>query len=250
MRTILLFFLSIVCASAQLNISNPFFVGGVLKPAAASSFGPVGIDVAVATNVSSGTSMTIAISSTNPNRLLFVGVGGYDGTRTISSVTHNGGSCTLLYSTNFYDASGNGTAAIYYRIAPDSGTGNIVVTYDDALPALNSVIGVMLTNVNQSTPLGTFASKYNASASPVPGVTNTVTSSANDLVVDYLVAHPHNATFSTSGTSQTELTNTFQSGLGGSRVSYSSAVGSVQMSWIFSGADQAQSHIAVPVKAR
>jgi len=239
--TLLLVLLSLVAHGQSKNYLPRIAITNSLASGGGAGAGGVGIAAAAVTNATSGTTMTFPMAHSGDNRLLMVGVGGYDGSRVITSVTHNSLPCDLLYLTNFYDATGS--AAIYYRIGPDV-SGNVVVTYDDGLPQWNGAGAVILTNVNQSSPFGTFVSKYDASAAAVPGVTNTITVASGGLALDFLVAHPHNATFTPNCA---ELTNHFDSGNGGIRFSWTNSVGSVDMRWVFSGADQAQSSIAVPI---
>lgn len=72
----------------------------------------------------SGTSVTFAHTCTGSDRILFVGVMA-SSARTISSVTYNG-----VAMTNINRSAGGQPCALYYLIAPATGSNNVVVTID------------------------------------------------------------------------------------------------------------------------
>jgi hypothetical protein len=133
---------------------------------------------------------------------------------------------------------------IWQLVAPNTGTHDVVITFDKNL-SYGAVAGVMtFTNVNQSTPLGTFAG---ASGAP-PGFSATVnvSSVANELVFDTVSCET--CTTLTVGAGQSERWNLSQSGL------YAMGAGStepgaatVTMSWIL-GSEDYWAIGAVPIK--
>ena len=93
----------------------------------------IAFDNATSTSTPPQTSVTIplAVTTTSANRILFVGVS--TGSASVSSVTYNGQSLTLIGSD--HETYNNTYAYLYYLIAPDTGTHNVVVT----LPGSNGI---------------------------------------------------------------------------------------------------------------
>jgi hypothetical protein len=124
-----------------------------------------------------------------------------DNMETVSSITYNGVPLTFVGAIN-NTRSGDDDARveIWRLVAPATGTHNVVVTFSASL-LQQAVAGVMtFTGVNQSTPLGPFASNEN---DPSPA-TVVVSSAANELVFG-VVASEYGAITTDAG--QTERWN-------------------------------------------
>jgi len=114
-------------------------------------------------------SLTYAHTTSGSDKLLIVSVLLKSGTVTVSNITHNGNSLTLL--TSIGDVAF--TLYVYYMVNPDT-TGNVVVTLS-ASTAVTSIAN-SYTGVHQTTPLGAAASVTNSSGTS----SSVVLSSAND----------------------------------------------------------------------
>lgn len=129
----------------------------------------------------SGTSLTYShTTGSGSNRALIVDVTLYaDASQTVSTVTYNGASLSLI--TSCTAATGGVRVEQWYMVAPATGTADVVVTPSATTPAIASTAS-SYTGVNQSTPLGTCATATGTSTGP----TVDVTSASTDLVVDAL----------------------------------------------------------------
>src|SRR5207244_11144177 len=125
-----------------------------------------------------GTSTTTwAHTTSGTNNVLVVGVSWANiTTRTVTSVTY--GVQTMTSAGSAVNA-GNAGAEIFYLVAPAVGSNTVSVTLSGSA---NSLVGgaVTLTGVNQTTPLGTFASATGSSTTP----SVTVTSNTGETVID------------------------------------------------------------------
>src|SRR5438128_11903021 len=125
-----------------------------------------------------GTSTTTwAHTTSGTNKVLVVGVSWANAiTRTVTSVTYAGSTMTSAGSAV---NAGNAGAEIFYLVAPAVGSNTVSVTLSGSA---NSLVGgaVTLTGVNQTTPLGIFASATGSSITP----SVTVTSNTGETVVD------------------------------------------------------------------
>jgi prepilin-type N-terminal cleavage/methylation domain-containing protein len=142
----------------------------------------------------------------------------------VSSITWNGTNLTLVGSRITTDTD-DGRIEIWKLVAPATGTGNVVVTFNRAITQ-EAVAGVVtFTGVDQSTPLGTFAS--NAGDNTTVG-TLSVPSASGETVFGVICAEYESLTASSG---QTEHWNAYFSSTaaaGGTKVATSS---SVTMSW-------------------
>jgi len=80
----------------------------------------------------SGSSLTFSHTCSGSNRILFVGVGPYSAGSTITGVTYNGVSMTLI-ATSGASAVGGQHALMYYLINPTSGANNVVVSASSSI---------------------------------------------------------------------------------------------------------------------
>jgi hypothetical protein len=97
------------------------------------------------------------------------------------SVTYNGEPLTKL--TDLVGGDENIRNEVWYLVAPDTGTHDVVVTYTEASELLSGAIS--FTGVHQSVPLGTHATTSGESTS----VSNTVTSAEGELVFDAVTGY-------------------------------------------------------------
>ncbi|HMA05515.1 MAG TPA: DUF2341 domain-containing protein, partial [Methanomicrobiales archaeon] len=153
--------------------------------------GCTGIAVdSTASGASGNSTSTLSISHTTSgsNRLMLVGVSlqdsdtswnDYTNKVNVSSISYNGKSLSRVgYALNADDA----RVEIWRLIAPDTGTYNVIITLNQSLHNNGYIVGGVMTftGVDQTTPLGTFASQaLNESVIPV---NVTVSSAANELV--------------------------------------------------------------------
>jgi hypothetical protein len=179
---------------------------------------------ATSTNYSSNpnsTTFTVAhTTGTGNNRLMLVGIS--DKNKFVNSVTYGGVPLTLVGESV---SNGNAHMHIYSLINPAAGTANVVVNLT-ANPDKGIVVGVTtFNNVDQATPLGTFASAESKSST----ASVAVTSAAGELVYD--VATYRNTTM-TVGSGQTALYNINSGGeVDGGGTSTKPGAASVTMSW-------------------
>lgn len=120
-----------------------------------------GITHKVRTTANDGTASSLTWShvTSGSDKLLVVGAGTSSTSVTVSSVTHNGNSLTLLKSVG--SSSAGSKAELWYMVAPDT-TGNIVVTYSGS--ASVAAIGNSYTGVHQNNVFSVVHGKNNAAA--------------------------------------------------------------------------------------
>ena len=130
-------------------------------------------------NVMGSGNLTISHTTAGTNRLMLVGVSMNIVNRTsahVTGVTWNGTALTLLGTHN--DAGNQRRVEMWYRLAPATGTANVVVTFT---VGGGQTVGVSagittFTGVDQAVPLGSFVSADGATASnsqlDVPSVIN------------------------------------------------------------------------------
>ena len=156
-------------------------------------------------NVSTGTaitgdnSITISHKTSGTNRLLLVGISfGEDKGDDVSSVSYKGNPLSLI------GARDNGDDAlsrveIWALVAPNNGNHNVVVNFSGN-DHEGATIGVMtFSGVDQSTPLGSFASKESDSGDP----SVTVSSATGEVVFGVVALSDSNDLPITPGAGQT-----------------------------------------------
>jgi hypothetical protein len=227
-----------VTMSWTLGSANDWAIGAVpIKPSGGS---PPAVD-SISDDTTAVDTFTVSHATSGTNRLMLVGISlDPSNDETVSSITYNGTPLTYVGSATY---SNDARAEIWQLVAPDTGTHDVVITFDKNL-VYGAVAGVMtFTNVNQSTPLGTFAGANGSSAGPA---TVDVSSATNELVFDTVSCET--CTTLTVGAGQTEYWNLSQSGL------YAMGAGStepgavtVTMSWTLGSADY-WAIGAVPIK--
>jgi hypothetical protein len=194
---------------------------------------------AVSSDSTTGISITIPHTTSGSNRLMLVGVSfNNDNLETVTGITYNSVPLTLVgTATNSDDA----RIEIWRLIAPDTGTYDVVVTFSADLLQEGFAGVVTFTGVDQTTPLGTFAS------AAADGITATVdvSSATGELVFD-TVATEYPSSISV-GAGQTERWNiVLTSSIGAG--STEPGAGTVTMSWTLEAAGDHWAIGAVPIK--
>ena len=191
----------------------------------------IGIDnnTSAATAGAGASSLTWShVVSSGSNRILVVEVAVHQSgaNETVTSVSYGGQALTLIgrvQDTNKEEAE------LWSLIAPNVGTANVVVNVSGATTFATGATDYI--GIDQSTPLGTFASASGKSATP----TVTVTSAAGELVIDTVSVQGDMYPIAPTGSGQTQLWNTYSgSHSGGDAVgggSWQNGSASVTMSW-------------------
>lgn len=141
-------------------------------------------------------SVTISHTTAGTNRLMLVGVGIDPHGESVSSVTYNGTSLTLIGRVE--DSGSHSRVEIWSLVAPETGTHDVVVNLTGN--GHNGVtVGVMtFSGVDQATPLENFTSAFGNSDT----ASATVNSTPDDIV--FGVVHVHGGSSVTPSASQTE----------------------------------------------
>ncbi len=157
------------------------------------------------------------------NRLMLVGVAmDANAGPAVSSVTYSGQSLTLVGSR--VGGSAPVRIEIWQLVNPTSGTADVVVTLSSNADGV-SVGATTFTGVDQTTPLGTFASAIGTSNTPSVNVS----SALGELVYD-VVAGKNSGTLA-AGSGQTGLWDVNASGQSRGAASTEAGAASVTMSW-------------------
>jgi hypothetical protein len=185
------------------------------------------VDGTVSTGTGTGSTITVSHTTSGTNRLMLVGISGSysSGSPVISGVTYNGVALSLVGS----EAESNFKIWIYKLVAPATGTHDVVVSFS-TLPDQGCVVGVeTFTGVDQTTPLGTFAS---ASANTGDTPTVDVSSATGELVFDTLWSY--SGYTATVGAGQTQQWNTTCAPYTRGSGSTEAGASTVTMSWTIS----------------
>ncbi|NTW30838.1 MAG: tail fiber domain-containing protein, partial [Candidatus Moranbacteria bacterium] len=160
------------------------------------------------------------MTGTGNNRILIVGVS-IDGAGSgVSSMTYAGDSLTKIAEQT---SGGTVEAQLWYLVNPDSGSNTLAVTMINNSEAF-SVGAMTFEGVNQSNPIGTYASAYGDSTA----ASVTVSSGTGQMVVD-VVASDDGVSVS-PGSGQTERWDNYDSYTTGGG-STENGASSVTMSW-------------------
>jgi hypothetical protein len=130
--------------------------------------------------------------------LAWTGTFSTSGSQVVNGCTYNGDAMTALTAGTHISG---WRWRLFYMVAPDTGTNNIVFTYGDG-NAQWQIGAVMLTGVDQSTPIrgGTVVNAYATDTNP----RFTVSSATNDLVVAFWKLYSGNRAI-TEGSGTTSL---------------------------------------------
>ncbi|MEE9492937.1 MAG: DUF4347 domain-containing protein [Gammaproteobacteria bacterium] len=178
------------------------------------------------TTPTAGASGTVSHTTTGTGRLMLVGISfGQDKGDSVSSITYNGVNLSFVGAQDNSIVLGS-RVEIWQLVAPDTGTHDVVVNYSGTSHIGAAFGATTFTGVDQSTPLGTFASSEGESSTP----STTITSSSGALVFGVLAAD-HNADIDlVPGSGQTEHWDLFQDKATGSGSTEAGAA-SVNTSW-------------------
>jgi len=170
-----------------------------LVTTAGNLWSQVSVDATSSGSATAGSSITVShTTGAGSDRLMLVGISSRD--RTVTGVTYGGTALTLVGAQT---SNGNAKTAIYRLIAPASGTASVVVSFSGTV-GKGAVVGVMtFTGVNQTTPLGTYASNVGNSTN----ATLNVTSASSELVFNVVSVQNQNVN-NTTGQTQRWNVNT------------------------------------------
>ncbi len=189
--------------------------------------GQVAVDN-TSTGTTTGSTVSISHTTAGTDRLMLVGVSMNLGSgETVSSVAYNGDGLTLVDT----EANGDARIEIWKLVNPDAVTDDVDVVLSRS--ADGTTVGVTtFTGVDQSTPLGTFASATGGSGS----ASVSVASATGELVFD-TVAVDDSADYDlVPGGGQTQRWDLYGSEVSGGGSTEAGAT-SVTMSWTWSGSD-------------
>ena len=189
----------------------------------------------------SGSSVTVSHTVSGSNRLLLVGItlgSNTLQTRQATTVTWNGAPLTLVGAVNHVTLPSRSRTEIWRLVNPDAGTYNVVVNLNGSLDSTGyqAVVSVMsFTGVDQTTPLGTYASSSGTAATQSVAIS----SAANELA--FAVAGAQTQLLTNSGNTEywndTTMIRTFAAG--GTKAGASSVTmtwtKSTTSSWTMSG---------------
>jgi glucose/arabinose dehydrogenase/PKD repeat protein len=187
--------------------------------------------------------LSTSLNSIGNDRVLVVGLCWDDDYADLTaSVTYGGVTCAPVFKTNWFY--GSGKVAIYSLTAPPVGNQTLQVTLSGRASEL-SMSGLIVTNANQIGSVGSVAGNF--SDGPVNNINVTVSSTANDLVVDLLGYY---ALEPMPDVGQIERVVSDNPGFASTRMSTKSgAAGSTFMSWSLSDITEV-SQIAITIKGR
>ena len=173
--------------------------------------------------------MTVGHTVSGSNRLLLVGItlgSNTLQTRQATSVTWNGAALTLVGAVNHVTSPSRSRTEIWRLVAPTAGAYDVVVNLNGSLDSTGyqAVVSVMsFTGVDQTTPLGTYASSYGTAATQSVAIS----SAANELA--FAVAGAQTQLLTNSGNTEYWNDNTMYRtfAAGGTKAGASS----VTMTW-------------------
>ncbi len=184
---------------------------------------------ATSTGTSTGGDFSVSHTTSGTDRLMLVGVSmNLGGSQTVSSITYNGDHLSLVG----VEEAGDARIEIWALLAPDVGTFNVDIAFSS--PTDGNTAGVMtFTGVDQSTPLGAFASDFGYGQSTASA---SVSSAADELVFGVVSIDDPNFRVLTEGAGQTERweLDGFQTTGGGSTAP---GAPTVDMSWTWPASD-------------
>ena len=182
-----------------------------------------------------GSSLTLSHTTDGDNRLMIVAVSMANPSGdAVVGITYNGDALTFVGIETYYEDSENEAQVELWRlVAPDLGTHNVVIALSGGT-SYGTAAGVMtFTGVDQTTPLGAFASAGGDSAD----ATVNVTSGADELVfAAMMVEYPGNYSLM-PGAGQTERWDLY-TGSANAGASTEAGAASVTMSWTFGANNQ------------
>ncbi|MBX3010174.1 MAG: DUF11 domain-containing protein [Caldilineaceae bacterium] len=214
--------------------------------------GAIAVEATSKANSNAANTLTFAHTTGNgANRLLLVAVAVGSSTSTggnattVSSVTYGGTSLTLVGSIS--ESGSRVRSYLYSLLAPPTGTANVVVTLSSSATRPLYAGATTFTGVNQSAPLGTYAS-YRSGTS-VTSTSLAVTSASGELVYDAVaVDGESNSNIAlTVGSNQTARWTTNSTNYLSAGSSTKAGATSTTMAWSWSSSNQYVIG-AVPIK--
>jgi hypothetical protein len=195
--------------------------------------------------ITSATTLTLASVVGSGGDMLFIAVN-WVGTssQTISSVTYNGSSTGITQIGTPIDP-GTGRALARYRLLAPSGTADVVITFSASVPNAQGT-AMVLSGVNQSSPIGTSQTASAVGGSPT--TTAAATSAVGDLCVDCLMVQGNATSVATVNGDQTQRSALDGGSILIHRTSTEAGAASVTMGWTWTGA-AAWAHAVTPVQA-
>ena len=198
---------------------------------------PTATGDSVTTAKGTGGTLTFSHRCFGTNRLLVVSTSATWGS--ISGVTYNGDALTCQTDSMYREFSGF-ASGIFYIIAPDTGTHDVVVSFSGSLDAVATACG--FTGVNQTTPFNGASEAEGTSTGPSVAVG----SASGDFVLDCLTWNIDGAATATVGADQTQRGQDTQGSYCGHAVSTEAGAASVTMSWTI-GASKEWSLVGISI---
>ena len=184
--------------------------------------------------------LTISHTTSGTERLMIVSVSlSPKNGELVTSVTYNGSNLTLFGVIE--ETAGKARVELWQMVAPATGTQDVIVTFDQAV-AEGAVAGVMTFNgVDQTTPLGSFASAEDKTGTASVNVSTEV----GDLVFSAVAASSDSLVNLSEASGQSEYWDLYQTlveGAGSTKVATST---SETMSWTFPTQEWAIGAVAI-----
>lgn len=181
---------------------------------------------------SGGASQTQAFDATGAD-FLVVAVAQFDNDVNISGITYAGAAMTFQVSDQTDGAAGaHERVAIYTRIAPTTGSNNVVVSFSPSNQYGCDLTMTSWSGVHQTVPVGNVNGKYKENTDITSPYTLTLTISAGSVAVDGLFI---NSTTITKDAAQTGIINDPDAGTA-ERIGASYKAGATSnMAWTYTG---------------
>ena len=183
---------------------------------------------ATSTGATTGNSLTISHMTSGTSRLMLVGVSmDAQTSASVTSVTYNGSALSLVGT--IQDTGSNVRVELWQMVAPATGTHDVVVSFSQSMTE-GGIAGVMTFNgVDQTTPLGSFASAQGIGTTASVNVSTDV----GDLVFSTMGVDGGTDDALNHAAGQTEYWETFQPGTEGAGSTKLATSTSETMSWTF-----------------
>jgi len=195
------------------------------------------------TGSTTGSSLTISHTTSGTERLMLVGVTINQGAHEkVASVTWNGTNLSFVGQKHGHP---DVRVEIWSLLAPETGTHNVVVTFDKNLQHSGSAGVLTFTNVDQTTPLGTFAKEKGSGAGPL---TVDVPSAPDELVFAVGASEDGALTVGAGQTQRWNITSGSSPETHHSAGSTEDGAASVTMSWTLGSSADYWAIGAVPIK--
>ena len=184
--------------------------------------------------------LTISHTTSGTERLMIVGVSmDAQTSASVSTVTYNGSALTLVGT--IQEAGSNVRVELWQMIAPATGNHDVIVTFTQTMTE-GGIAGVVTYNgVDQTTPLGSFASAEGIGTNASVNVSTDV----GDLFFSTMGLDGSSDTVLNEGAGQTEYWEIFQPGTEGAGSTKVATSTSETMSWTFASNQWAIGGVAI-----